>query len=123
MFCPLCRAEFRPGFIACSDCHVPLVATFDEAAAASAQLWKGSNEEELNRILAALDAQEIVSHYNERAHVRSSFMLPGIPLSTLLGIPLSKRTPMSEYEVWVFRKDFEPAKAAISLPSDQEDED
>jgi hypothetical protein len=26
MYCPECRAEFREGFTACSDCHVPLVA-------------------------------------------------------------------------------------------------
>jgi len=25
MFCPECRAEYRPGFYECSDCHVPLV--------------------------------------------------------------------------------------------------
>ena len=25
MFCPSCRAEFRPGFTMCSDCHIPLV--------------------------------------------------------------------------------------------------
>jgi hypothetical protein len=25
MFCPQCRAEYREGFVACSDCHIPLV--------------------------------------------------------------------------------------------------
>ena len=25
MFCPKCRAEYRPGFSECSDCRVPLV--------------------------------------------------------------------------------------------------
>ena len=25
MFCPQCRAEYRPGFFRCSDCDVPLV--------------------------------------------------------------------------------------------------
>jgi hypothetical protein len=25
MFCPECRAEYRPGFTSCSDCNVPLV--------------------------------------------------------------------------------------------------
>lgn len=24
-FCPACRTEYRPGFSACADCHVPLV--------------------------------------------------------------------------------------------------
>ena len=27
MFCPQCKAEYRPGFIKCSDCHVELVET------------------------------------------------------------------------------------------------
>jgi len=25
MFCPRCRAEYREGFVECSDCRVPLV--------------------------------------------------------------------------------------------------
>ena len=25
MFCPQCHAEFREGFLECSDCHVPLL--------------------------------------------------------------------------------------------------
>ena len=25
MFCPQCKAEYRPGFTECADCHVPLV--------------------------------------------------------------------------------------------------
>ncbi len=31
MFCPHCRAEYRPGFSRCSDCDVPLVATLPGA--------------------------------------------------------------------------------------------
>ena len=26
MYCPQCRAEYREGFVECSDCHVPLAA-------------------------------------------------------------------------------------------------
>jgi hypothetical protein len=123
MFCPLCRAEFRLGFTECSDCHVPLVPTVAEATAASVQLWKGSDEEELDRILAALDAQEILSHYNERVRRASTFTVLGISLSMLTGIPLSKSSSMSEYEVWVFGRDLERAKAAIAPPPDENDED
>ncbi len=119
MFCPLCRAEFRLGFTECSDCHVALVPTLAEAAAASAELWKGSDEDELNRILAALDAQEILSHYNERVRGESTFMVLGIPLSMLTGFPLGTSRSMSEYEVWVFRKDLERAKTAIAPSQDE----
>lgn len=31
-FCPNCRAEYREGFTACKDCHVPLVDTLPEVA-------------------------------------------------------------------------------------------
>jgi hypothetical protein len=123
MFCPLCRAEFRPGFIECSDCHVPLVPTLSEAATASVQLWKGSDEEELNRILAALDAQEILSHFNERVRGGAGLIVVGIPLSMLSEISVSESKSMSEYEVWVFREDLERAKVAIVPPPDGDGED
>src|SRR5437899_8704266 len=37
MFCPLCRAEYRDGFTQCSDCHVGLVRSAEEARSASAR--------------------------------------------------------------------------------------
>jgi len=123
MFCPLCRAEFRPGFTECSDCHVPLVSTLAEATAASLQLWKGSDEEELNRVLAALDAQGILSHFKERVRGGAGLIVLGIPLSMLSGISVSESKSMSEYEVWVFREDLERAKAAIVPPPDEHGED
>ena len=45
MFCPLCRAEYRPGFTHCSDCRVALVTELPERDAPSAYriLWKGEN--------------------------------------------------------------------------------
>jgi len=32
MFCPQCRAEYRPGFFECADCHVALVSHLPEPA-------------------------------------------------------------------------------------------
>jgi hypothetical protein len=122
MFCPLCRAEFRPGFTECSDCYVPLMPTLAEAAAASVQLWKGSDEEELNRILAALDAQEILSHFKERVRGGAGLIVMGIPLSMLSGISVSESKSMSEYEVWVFREDLEREGRIVS-PPDEDGED
>lgn len=123
MFCPLCRAEFRAGFTECSDCHVPVVPTLADAAAASVQLWKGSDEEELNRILAALDAQEILSHFKECVRGGAALVVMGIPLSVLSGISASESKSMSEYEVRVFREDLQRAKAAIVPPPDEDGED
>ena len=31
MFCPVCKAEYRPGFTRCADCDVPLVSTLPDA--------------------------------------------------------------------------------------------
>ena len=31
MYCPQCRAEYREGFVECSDCRVPLVDRLPEA--------------------------------------------------------------------------------------------
>jgi hypothetical protein len=33
MFCPRCRAEYRPGFTHCSDCGVDLVDSFEQKPA------------------------------------------------------------------------------------------
>lgn len=45
MYCPVCRAEYRPGVKACADCHVALVNQLPEEGAPTAYrvLWKGEN--------------------------------------------------------------------------------
>ena len=47
MFCPVCKAEYRPGITECSDCHVALVSELPEEGAPDAYsiLWKGENPE------------------------------------------------------------------------------
>jgi hypothetical protein len=39
MFCPLCHAEYRDGFMQCSDCHVALVGVLEETESSSTLLW------------------------------------------------------------------------------------
>lgn len=45
MYCPVCRAEHRPGVTECADCHVALVDKLPEEGAPTAYrvLWKGEN--------------------------------------------------------------------------------
>jgi uroporphyrinogen-III synthase len=45
MYCPVCRAEYRPGVKECSDCHVALVEQLPEEGAPTAYrvLWKGES--------------------------------------------------------------------------------
>ena len=77
MFCPLCQSEFRDGFMACSDRHV-------------------------DRILIALDGDQIPSHFREIVNYNWRI--------EIFGIPIGPRRSTFEYEVWVFRKDLERAR-------------
>jgi hypothetical protein len=106
MFCPLCKAEFRQGFTTCSDCHISLVATQEEAnAVAVGRLWIGGSQRTLDRILKALDGQSIPSRFKEIVNVR--------PQVSVLGIPITPIRSTFEYEVWVFRSDLENGRQAI----------
>ena len=106
MFCPLCQSEYRDGFTECADCRVHLVNSRGEAKAASARLWRGYRQNVLDKVLAALDAQGIPSRFHELVNMG--------PQATTFGIPLTPGKSTFEYEVWVFRSDFEKARAAIA---------
>jgi hypothetical protein len=107
MFCPLCRSEFRDGFTECSDCHVALVPTSEEASASSVRLWKGDRQKELDRILAALDDAKIPAHYKEIVNSISRF--------EIFGIPIGPQRSTFEYEIWIFRRDLERARSSACL--------
>ena len=106
MFCPLCQSEYRDGFTECADCHVRLVNTRAEAKASSARLWKGDRQNVLDKVLAALDAQGIPSHFHEIVNAG--------PRATAFGIPLMPRKSTFEYEVWVFRSDLQKARTTVA---------
>jgi len=106
MFCPLCQSEFRDGITECSDCHVQLVASREQALSSSELLWKGSRQTTLDSILAELDALSIPSYFKEIVNTTPQF--------SLLGIRLTPRKPTLEFEVWVFRSDRERAQAALA---------
>jgi hypothetical protein len=67
MYCPLCGAEYRPGFSICSDCQVGLVP--DPPAAASGEpgserssfvaVWVGDDPLKHGEICEALDGRKI----------------------------------------------------------------
>ena len=47
MFCPECRAEYRPGFTRCSDCDIDLVSELSESDIAAEKLkrvWTGKDQ-------------------------------------------------------------------------------
>jgi len=82
MFCPDCRAEYRPGFTRCSDCDVALVERLEETevhsnnpqfSGAAELLWTGSDAQTRDGIIEALETANI-SHHTRTDKVGS---LPG----------------------------------------------
>jgi hypothetical protein len=106
MFCPLCQSEFRDGITECSDCHVQLVCSREEALSSAELLWKGRWQTSLDKILAELDAQSIPSYFKEIVNTTPQF--------SFLGVRLTPRKDTFEYQVWVFRADRERAQAAVA---------
>src|SRR5258707_9046149 len=97
MFCPLCQAEYLAGVVQCGDCHVDLVRSADEAQSESARFWKGDRQHLLDQVLAALDSQEIPSHFEELISVS--------PRISVFGISLTPGKSTFQYEVRVLRSD------------------
>jgi hypothetical protein len=106
MFCPLCRAEYREGIAKCGDCRLDLVSSLAEARSVSVRLWRGDRQRTLDKILAALDATGIASHFEEIMNTSAR--------SRFLGLPIRQVKSTFEYEVWVLGSDSDRARAAIA---------
>jgi len=72
VFCPNCRAEYRPGFNECSDCDVPLVyelpreEPFSPVAERDADLiavYSTYNPGDVMFVKSLLDAEEIIYNF------------------------------------------------------------
>src|SRR5690348_577645 len=66
MYCPVCGAEYRPGFTVCSDCQVALVSELPRASdselsegASFVAVWSGDDPLQHAEIVDALDRAEI----------------------------------------------------------------
>jgi hypothetical protein len=92
--------------VECSDCHIALTVSFQDAQHSAEVLWDGHKQSELDRVLTALADQNVPTHFKETKRLRPSMwrlllMSPPVELS-------------SHYEVWVLRKDFQKARSAIA---------
>ena len=83
MFCPVCKAEYRPGFTRCSECDVALVERLDAAKAAfadperrqdAALIWSGNDAQMFSALRDALDWAKIFSF----AQVGTAGALPSV---------------------------------------------
>ena len=76
MYCPLCKAEYREGFIRCSDCKIDLVQRYEEVQAIRVvQLWEETSLSKFNTIVAALDDANIPNRAESSASPNSGMFI------------------------------------------------
>jgi|ERR1700722_2330535 hypothetical protein len=107
MFCPECKAEYRPGFTRCSDCGLDLVNELDARTNAAPPatdpdvaevLWTGVDVRTRAEVVRALEAANIP--YHERS--REVGMLPGMTQNV--------------YGILVQARDRDAARKALQAP-------
>ncbi len=107
MFCPVCKAEYRPGFTRCADCDVDLVSSLPEQQPQPTEaeradlespelLWTGIDGGAFARITAALGEAEIAFNDEE----------PGARL-----LYSSMRHPL---EIWIQKVDHNAARRVLA---------
>jgi hypothetical protein len=121
MFCPLCKSEYRNGFTQCSDCHILLVATKQEAdRQLVARIWEGGNRHEFESVLAALQQAKIPLLFREHLNVG-----PAAKASLMNLFSLGpKQVHDTEFEIKVLGHDAVRAAEAVrlALPEPEEDD-
>ncbi len=110
MFCPVCKAEYRPGFTRCSDCDVNLVESLSAQGPAGAEaeevqdsaaldspklLWSGIDGGAFARITAALEEADVPFN-DEKPDLRLIYA--------------SMRHPL---QIWIQRRDREAARRVL----------
>lgn len=109
MFCPLCKAEYRDGFAECSDCHLLLVATQEEAERRTvASVWKGGDKSQLESVLTALHDAKIANVFRERLNVYNAAKM------TFLGMAWHvSQSSDTQFEIKIPGDDLDRAREAI----------
>src|SRR5262249_3033105 len=111
MYCPLCKAQYRSGFVECSDCRAALVGTKSQARNAEVtSLWHGKDKRQFEDVLSALQEANIPLRFREHVKVRPSLQ------AAVFGIHLTRKqsTIESEFEVQVLASDAGRARLAMN---------
>ena len=114
MYCPLCKAEYREGISTCSDCHIALVSSRQEAAVSVATAWEGGDRGELDQILAVLDSAQIPSHCKESIERRASSWISMFFAMVPLFSSFVKPRPLAHFSLSVLETDLSRAKSIVS---------
>lgn len=106
MYCPECRAEYRPGFTRCSNCDSDLVDVLAKEGVSSDEaltlLWECDNQPECLGVCEALMTADVRYHVDE--------------------IPYEKTAKMGvnwRYRILISPKDLDRAKDILSIDAPQ----
>ena len=109
-YCPICKAEYRAGFIRCSDCLAGLVDSLREAEAVKAiLLWEGTSLSKFDAIVAALGDANIPNRAKSGADAEKAYQ----PLDLI--VPFSRMMKFKKqmsWQVFVVETDYERARIA-----------
>jgi hypothetical protein len=122
MFCPQCYAEYREGFVECSDCHVPLVSRLPEPAPpadslADAQDQAGEDDFDVLTCEGDLDVLIRTDFVNPIAINLAKTLLreAGIPFFTMNQNLAARQKIGGIFGWWIFRVPSERATEAREI--------
>jgi hypothetical protein len=89
LFCPKCKAEYKPGYYECADCGEPLVheltvkrplSAEEEKAASLVQVFSTYSQADIMLVKAYLDAEEIPYHLQGELYSGSGIYITPVTL-------------------------------------------
>lgn len=110
MFCPLCKAQRRPGFSLCSECGADLVTTKAQADDTKVRLfWSGSDRGVFSELLGLLKDANVPNYSTSRAGERLLSVSALVPLS----FRGDQRHGPSSSQIFILESDHLRARLAV----------
>lgn len=126
MFCPVCKAEYRPSFTRCADCDIDLVYELPKSAPRDREaldpVWGGDNNEEPLRVVwQGNDQSECVALCHQLKAAGMYYLVAQDVESRSLRMQVSWR-----YQIGVRSSEYDRAKELLRIedkPVDVKDDD